>query len=114
MQRPFLVLPALLLAGAASAQSESRANPADPQAKAPQVEYRSAFEGYRPFAEEDLRDWRKSNDEVGAASGHAGHRPSQGPRQQTSRPRPGKPESSAAPAEKRRDAPPHQGHGDHK
>ena len=68
MQRLFLVLPALFLAGAASAQSESRPNPADARAKAPQVEYRSAFEGYRPFAEQSLRDWRKSNDEVGAVS----------------------------------------------
>jgi hypothetical protein len=66
MRIPFLVLPALLLAGAASAQSASRTNPANPQASVPPVEYRSAFEGYRPFAEEDLRDWRKSNDEVGA------------------------------------------------
>lgn len=113
MQRLF-VLPALLLAGAVSAQFERRPNPADARAKAPQVEYRSAFEGYRPFAEQPLRDWRKSNDEVGAVSGHAGHRPSQGPGQQTSKPQPGKPESSRGPTAKRRDAPPHQGHGEHK
>jgi hypothetical protein len=114
MRIPFLVLPALLLAGVAAAQSASRTDPADSQVNVPRVEYRSAFEGYRPFAEGDLRDWRKSNDDVGAASGHAGHRPSQGPRQQISKPRPGKPESSGGPAEKPRDAPPHQGHGEHK
>lgn len=114
MRKTFLGLPALLLAGATSAQSEGRPNPADPQIKVPQVEYRSAFEGYRSFAEEDLRDWRKSNDEVGAAGGHLGHRPGQAPRGQTSKPQPGKPESPGGPAEKRRDAPPQQGHGGHK
>ena len=112
MRIPSCVLPALLLAGAASAQSAGRANPADPRASVPPVEYRSAFQGYRPFAEEELRDWRKSNDEVGAAGGLAGHAPGQG--RHTSKSHPGKPESSRAPAEKRRDAPPHQGHGGHK
>jgi hypothetical protein len=88
-----LAVPALLFAGAAAAQSAGRANLLDPQAKVPPVEYRSAFEGYRPFAEQDLRDWRKANEEVGAAGGHAGHRPAQGAGQQTSKPQPGKPES---------------------
>ena len=101
MPIPFLVLPALLLAGTASAQTAGRANPADPRANVPQIEFRSAFEGYRPFAEEDLRDWRKSNDEVGAAA-------------QTTKPHPGKPESSVGQAEKRGDAPAHPGHGGHK
>lgn len=114
MRIPFLVVPALLLAGAASAQSAARTNPADAQANVARLEYRSAFEGYRPFAEEDLRDWRKSNDEVGAAGGPVGHRSGQGPGQQTTNPQPGKPESSGGPAEKRRDAPPHQGRGGHK
>ena len=71
------------------------------RAKAPPVEFRSAFEGYRPHADPDLRDWRKSNEEVGAAGGHAGHRPGQGPGADTSRPQTGKPESS-------------NGHGGHK
>ena len=114
MRIPLVVLPALLLAGPAAAQGGGRTNPADPQADVPQVEYRSAFDGYRTFAEDGLRDWRKSNDEVGAASGHAGHHPSQGPGEQTSKPQPGKPESSGGPAEKRRDTTPHPGHGGHK
>ena len=108
----FFAVPALLLAGVVAAQSAARTNPADPQASVPPVEYRSAFEGYRPFSVEDLRDWRKSNDEVGAAGGHAGHAPVQG--RQTSKSHPGKPESPRAPAEKPHDAPPHQGHGGHK
>ena len=85
---------AALAAGAAVAQGDGRPNPLDAQAKVPAVEYRSAFEGYRSFAERDLRDWRSANDEVGAAGGHAGHKPGHGPGQQTSKPQPGKPESS--------------------
>ena len=66
-------VPALLLAGAAVAQEAVRANPLDPRAKVPPVEFRSAFEGYRPFVEHERRDWREANEEVGAAGGHAGH-----------------------------------------
>ena len=94
-------VPALLFAGLAVAQGAGQPDPRDPKAKAPPVEFRSAFEGYRPHAEQDLRDWRKSNEEVGAAGGHAGHRPGQGPGQPASKPQPGKPESSG-------------GHGGHK
>jgi len=72
----------LRLAGAAAAQSEGRVTVLDPRAKVPPVEYRSALEGYRPFTEAELRDWRKANEEVGAAGGHAG--------QQTPKPQPGK------------------------
>jgi hypothetical protein len=81
--------PALLLAGAAVAQSDGRANSTEPQAKVPPVEFRSAFEGYRPFVDQETRDWRKANEEVGAAGGHMGHRPGQGSGQQTSKPQPG-------------------------
>ena len=101
MQRLFLVVPAMILAGAAFAQGDGSANPRDPDAKVAPVEYRSAFEGYRRFTDQDLTSWRKANDEVGAAGGHGGHRPGQGPGQQTSKPQPGKPESSG-------------GHGGHK
>jgi hypothetical protein len=114
MRISFLVLPALLLAGAASAQSADRPNPANPQASVPPVEYRSAFEGYRSFVEEDLRDWRKSNDEVGAAGGHVGDRPGEGPGRPTTKPQSGKPESSGGTAQQRGDAHPGQGHGGHK
>ena len=114
MRAIFIAVPALLLAGTAAAQSAGRENPLDPRAKAPPVEFRSAFEGYRPFAEQEMRDWRGANDEVGAAGGHAGHRPGQGAGQQTSKPQPGNPESSGGPAEKRQSAPAHEGHGAHK
>ena len=88
MRTIYVVVPALVFAGLAVAQGERRSDPRDPKAKAPPVEFRSAFEGYRPYAEPDLRDWRKSNEEVGAAGGQA-------------KPQPGKPETSG-------------GHGGHK
>lgn len=103
-------VPALLFAGSAAAQDAGRTNPLDPQAKVPPVEFRSAFEGYRPFVEQERRDWREANEEVGAAGSHAGHRPGQGAGEQTSKPQPGKPESSGGAVEKPQGAP---SHGDH-
>jgi hypothetical protein len=88
MRTLFIAVPALLLAGGAVA--DDRPDPLDPKAKAPAVEFRSALEGYRPFADPEQRDWRKSNDEVGAAGGHAGHKPAT----QSPKPQLGKPEAS--------------------
>jgi hypothetical protein len=99
-----VVMPVLALAGCAGAAVDERPNPRNPGASVPPVAYRSAFEGYRAFADEEQQDWRKANEEVGAAGGHAGHRPGQGAGQKTSKPQPGKPESSGAPTE----------HGGHK
>lgn len=96
----FVAVPALLLAGVAVAQGDGRPDPRDPRFKVPPAEFRSAFEGYRPYAEPEMRNWRKSNEEVGAAGGHGGNRPGQGPGKDTSKPQPGNP------------AP--QGHGGHK
>lgn len=100
MRLMFFAVPALMFAGAAAAQQDGRPDPRDPRAKAPPAEYRSALEGYQPYTEPGLGDWRKSNEEVGAAGGHAGHRPGQGPGAKTSKPQPG--------------APVPQGHGDQK
>ena len=36
---------------------------------APQSVYRSAFEGYRGFADEPVRSWRETNDTVGRIGG---------------------------------------------
>ena len=74
MQKIFLVVPALLLAACAASESPRRPDVMESRSKVPAVEFRSAFEGYRPFAEEEQQDWRKANEEVGAAGGHAGHR----------------------------------------
>lgn len=91
--------PALVFAGLAVAQGDSRPDPLDPRVKVPPVEFRSAFEAYRPFVDSELRDWRKSNEEAGAAGGHAGHRTSQERDKKAPKPRPDKPD---------------QGHGGHK
>ena len=39
----------------------------------PSLQYRSAFEGYRPYREPEARSWRESNEEAGSLRGHAGH-----------------------------------------
>jgi hypothetical protein len=57
------VVPAVLLVGCAGSK-ESPVDAGSPQAKAPPVEYRSAFDGYQSFAERELIDWRKANAEV--------------------------------------------------
>lgn len=64
MQKTLLVVPALLLAGCAASSGERRPDPADSGVSVPPVEFRTAFEGYRPFADEELKDWRKANEEV--------------------------------------------------
>ncbi len=55
----FIGLPAL----AASLHATAQAPQPAPSASAPATSaYRSAFEGYRPFAAEEVQDWRRSND----------------------------------------------------
>jgi hypothetical protein len=104
-----VALPAVILAGAAAAQSAGRPSAADPKAAVPAVQYRSAFEGYRPFADQELADWRKANEGVAAAGGHGAHRPGQGGSEQVSKPQPGKPGSAGEAAEKSGE-PSHGGH----
>ena len=100
MQHIFIVVLATLLAGAAAAQSDGRPKPTESGSKVPPVQYRSAFDGYQPFAEQELRNWRRANEEVRAAGGHAGHKPGQGAAKATAKPQP--------------EAPAHSGHGAHK
>ena len=78
MFKPF-VLPiaaALLLstslpaeAQAVSAVSATRADPADAGAPAARTVHQSSFAGYRGFAEQEIADWRESNDNVGRIGG---------------------------------------------
>jgi len=63
---------AVATAGATAAAEQRWPDPRDPKAKAPPVEYHSAFEGYKPYAEPELAPWRGVNDEVRRAGGHAG------------------------------------------
>jgi hypothetical protein len=79
MRKILFAAPALLLAGGVLAQ-----NAPDPKAKVPPTQYRSAFEGYKPFADQPPGDWRKANEEVTKAAakpqpaakapGHGGHK----------------------------------------
>jgi len=98
MRALFFAVPALIVAGAATAQGADRRDALDARASTPRIEYRSAFDGYRPFAERDLRDWRTANEEVREAGGP--HKPGRGSGQQTSKPQPGSPGASG-----------HHGHG---
>jgi hypothetical protein len=89
---------AALAASAAAAQG-GPSDPSSPQAKAAPLEYRSAFEGYRRFTDEQPAAWRESNESVkGDAGAHSAHGE--------------KAPTDAKPASK----PPagHGGHGDHK
>ena len=74
MQNIWVVVAALAIAGCAAAQAEMRPNPKDARSDVPPVEYRSAFEGYRAFADQDLADWRKANEEVSRPAEHGGHK----------------------------------------
>lgn len=89
----------LIPASGVAAAQQALPHPGDPKAKVPAVEYRSAFEGYQPFADQEAAAWRRANEEVGAAGGHFGRRPGRGAGAQTSKPQPGPPQSSGHPAE---------------
>ena len=73
------VLPFIGLAACAGDRAAAPPYVGEGQAAVPPVEYRSAFADYKPFADQELANWREANDEVGAAGGHAGHKPGQGP-----------------------------------
>ncbi len=69
------MLPAVALIVAATAQAgqlaptAGRASPLDARADVPAVTYESAFARYRPHADEKLRPWKDSNDNVGRIGG---------------------------------------------
>lgn len=69
------MLPALALTVAATAHAghevptPGRSSPLDARADVPAVTYESAFARYRPLADEKLRSWKDSNDNVGRIGG---------------------------------------------
>ncbi len=71
MYKELVLLLAATAAMSAGAQPP-RPEPADPKARVPSVEYRSAFEGYRRYAEPEVTGWREMNEEVGRVGGHLG------------------------------------------
>ena len=72
MKRTMLFALSALAVGAADAQGESRPDPAAPQSAAPPLKYESAFDGFRPFQEQDVASWREVNEEVARVGGHMG------------------------------------------
>ena len=80
MRRILGVLLAFALGACASKPPEARSDPEQEQVNVVQAGYRSAFDGYRAFAEQDLADWRSANEQVGkpespgGAAEHGGQR----------------------------------------
>lgn len=66
MRRTSLVLGLSAIAASLPLAAQT-ATPAPPTATAPG--YQSAFEGYRPFEDSAVQDWRKSNDTVREVGG---------------------------------------------
>jgi hypothetical protein len=60
---------AALAATAVAQQTPPRAARASAQDAAPSSVYRSAWSGYRPFADEKVISWKDANDEVGRIGG---------------------------------------------
>ena len=51
------------------ALSQVYAQPAAPSSGASALEFRSAFEGYKPYTDEKIIDWKRANDNVGKIGG---------------------------------------------
>lgn len=106
-----LGLPALLAGLQAAAQG---AAPEQAPAAA-SAAYNSAFEGYRPFAAEEIQDWRRSNDTVREIGGWRAYaREISGGQGPGSQPAPSdasaRPAPAPAPAQPPKAADPHEGH----
>lgn len=68
-------LAATALIATARAQQKSAAapaDPADPRAMVPPVDYRSALESYRPFREQPVEPWTDANETARKIGGHGG------------------------------------------
>lgn len=61
-----------LACATAAAGAQTPAQPPADRGAAPPLTYRSAYESYRPYAEEPLAPWREVNDTVERVGGHAG------------------------------------------
>ena len=72
MKHKHWLLLAALAAGNAWAQSGTRPDPADPNARVPETAYCSAFDGYRSHELSKQTPWRDANEAVGRIGGHVG------------------------------------------
>ena len=59
-------------AGCAAAPERAGPDPSSPAALTGSSGYRSAFESYSGFKEQEPADWRRLNDEAGRVGGHKG------------------------------------------
>ena len=57
------------LAQAGSGADMSRKDPADAAVRVPPVVHQSSFAAYQAFSEQEVKDWRESNDNVGRIGG---------------------------------------------
>jgi hypothetical protein len=70
-----IVVTMACFASASVAQSDPGQDASDPSARVPPVGHRSAFAGYRPYAEQEHLSWREANEEMRRLGGHRGHVP---------------------------------------
>ena len=63
------LVPILSLSGIAAAQAPAAASPASRVAPASPLPYRSAFEGYKPYTDDKLLNWKEVNDTTGRVGG---------------------------------------------
>ena len=61
--------PIFSLAGIAAAQSPAPASAVSAATKAAPLTYRSAFEGYKPYTDDKLLNWKEVNDTTGRIGG---------------------------------------------
>ena len=57
------------LSGIAAAQIPAPASPAPKASPASPLTYRSAFEGYKPYTDDKLLNWKDANDTTGRIGG---------------------------------------------
>jgi hypothetical protein len=58
-----------VLAQGKSGTDASRADPADPSVRVPPLVFQPSFAAYQVFSEQEVKDWRESNDNVGRIGG---------------------------------------------
>ena len=63
------LVPIFSLSGIAAAQTPAAASPASGVAPASPLIYRSAFEGYKPYTDDKLLNWKEVNDTTGRIGG---------------------------------------------
>ena len=63
------LVPIFFLSGIAAAQTPAPVSPAPEAVKASPLTYRSAFEGYRPYTDDKLLNWKEVNDTTGRNGG---------------------------------------------